>query len=177
MIRSYASLTVLLVTVLFSELLSAAAYPGSLSSQFVGFAPEQPRAGVNWYANLLAGPCEYLSPDPAAATLLSHVNGVVSIRIPGAIDISCNQDIAPRQFQLPALPAGDYRVDLTLYMVEFPGDHGTPVGYIGGRDVQVLPAPTTMTIPTLGTQAAAILATLALAGGALMTRRRAGGPS
>ena len=160
--RSIASLVVLLC----STLLHAATYEGSLSAQFTGVEPAQPHAGVSFHAMVLAGPCEYLSEDAASATLVSNANGVVSVRVPGVLDISCNQDVAPRQFLLPGLPAGSYRLDLVLYMVEFPGDYGAPAGYIGGRDVQVLAPTSTSSIPTLGAPGGTVLVVLVLLMGA-----------
>ena len=139
---------------------SGASYEGSLSSQFSGTDPAQPIAGVPFYANVMAGPCESLSIEPASATVVSQVGGVVTVRIPGVPDAACRYEFRPLKFLLPGLPPGSYRVDLVLYFIEQPGDFGEPAGYIGGRDVTVVLAPPAAVIPA--TSNAALLAAITL---------------
>lgn len=99
---------------------------------------------------LTSGPREFLSDDRDAATLLGISNNVVSIRIPGVSTTLCDLGFSPREYDLPGLPAGNYRIDLTFYDVEQPGDLGQPAGYIGGRDIIVLSSPAVLAIPSYG---------------------------
>ena len=150
----------------------AVVYDGNLSTQFVGVEPSAPIAGVPFRVNVLAGPCEALSVDPFSATIVSQDNDVVSIRIPGVPDLSCQYEFRHQHYVVPGLAAGTYRIDLVFYFIEQPGDFGEPAGYIGGRDITVLAARPATRVPALSIAAIALLG-MAIAGAGLLLRKAA----
>lgn len=128
----------------------AEVYPGGLTSRFVGTAPATPLAGQPITLLLQSGPCEFLSDDRSSASILAISNKVVSVRIPGVTTSLCELGFSPREYDIPGLPAGTYRLDLTFYDVEQAGEVGEPAGYIGGRDISILPPHAPYAIPSSG---------------------------
>ena len=140
-------------------------YPGGLTSQFVGTHPSTPLAGQPITLLLQSGPCEFLSDNRSSATILAISNDVVSVRIPGVSTSLCDLGFSPREYDIPGLPAGSYRLDLTFYDVDQAGGIGEPAGYIGGRDISILPPHAPHAIPSSGFAALVMLWSLvALAG-------------
>jgi hypothetical protein len=135
----------------------AEVYPGGLTSRFVGTAPATPLAGQPITLLLQSGPCEFLSDDRSSASILAISNKVVSVRIPGVTTSLCELGFSPREYDIPGLPAGTYRLDLRFYDVEQAGEVGEPAGYIGGRDISILPPHVPYSIPSSGFSALVVM--------------------
>ena len=122
---------------------------GAATQQPVTFEPHRLAAGQPFRIKLWTGPCEFLNPDPHSATIVSQVDGTVFVRVPGTPDITCNGDWERREYWLPGLPEGVYRVEVILYLIDFPGAFGQPYSHVGSGLAVIVGQ--VASIPTLGT--------------------------
>lgn len=151
---------------------SAQVEPSTSSSSFTGALPQEPVAGQPFSITAISGVCEYLAPERSAAQIQSIVGNVVTVVVSSQHDSSCSLPTEARLYDLPALPTpGVYRIRMSF----FGPDNGSPAGFMGGRDVNVIAgaavSASLATIPTLSTAVQAALALLLAMVGLAIFRR------